>query len=167
MADLPQSPLQSEPHDVNRQSRPHPGAATLKKLTEPESEPDTWRIAINEARGHDWYTFDGTLTDLLTDLLSGELHIPLFPPDILHEGATFTPSRRDDAAPLTPPASRSVDTNTIREWARATGYDVPDRGRIPAAIREAGSKPQNEETEVRFAAAPKPDRAACSPQARR
>ncbi|MFL5995742.1 MAG: hypothetical protein ACJ736_15795 [Streptomyces sp.] len=31
-------------------------------ITEPESDPDVWRIAINEARGHDWYTFDGTLT---------------------------------------------------------------------------------------------------------
>ncbi|MET9463057.1 histone-like nucleoid-structuring protein Lsr2 [Streptomyces canus] len=25
----------------------------------------------------------------------------------------------------------------MREWARANGYDVPDRGRIPAAIRDA------------------------------
>nr|WP_202478366.1 histone-like nucleoid-structuring protein Lsr2 [Streptomyces sp. SID5470] len=106
-------------------------------ITEPESDPDHWRIAINEARGHDWYTYDGTLTDLLTAFLSGELHIPLFPTDVLHQGITFTPSRRDDAAPSAPPTSRSVDTNTIRAWARANGYDVPDRGRIPAAIRDA------------------------------
>ncbi|GFH67474.1 hypothetical protein Srut_39880 [Streptomyces rutgersensis] len=32
LADLPQVPLQSQLHDVNRQGRPHPGAATLKKL---------------------------------------------------------------------------------------------------------------------------------------
>jgi hypothetical protein len=25
----------------------------------------------------------------------------------------------------------------IREWARANGYEVPDRGRIPADVREA------------------------------
>lgn len=33
LADLPQIPMQPKPHDVNRQSRPHPGAATLKKLS--------------------------------------------------------------------------------------------------------------------------------------
>ncbi|MGW3399058.1 Lsr2 family DNA-binding protein [Streptomyces hydrogenans] len=25
----------------------------------------------------------------------------------------------------------------MREWARAQGYDVPDRGRIPAAVIQA------------------------------
>ena len=33
LADLPQSPVQSEPHVVNRSRRPHPGAAPLKRLT--------------------------------------------------------------------------------------------------------------------------------------
>ncbi|MBB4902678.1 hypothetical protein FHS37_006775 [Streptomyces griseostramineus] len=33
LADLPQIPMRSKPHDVNRQSRSHPGVATLKKLT--------------------------------------------------------------------------------------------------------------------------------------
>ncbi|MEV5646288.1 transposase, partial [Streptomyces flaveolus] len=33
-ADLPQIPLQPQPHDVNRQGHPHSGAATLKKLNE-------------------------------------------------------------------------------------------------------------------------------------
>lgn len=42
------------------------------------SEPDAWRIAVNEARGRDWYTYDGTLTDLLTALLSGDLLCRLF-----------------------------------------------------------------------------------------
>ncbi|SCK63475.1 hypothetical protein YUWDRAFT_06976, partial [Streptomyces sp. AmelKG-D3] len=31
-ADLPQVPMQPQPHDVNRQGHPHTGAATLKKL---------------------------------------------------------------------------------------------------------------------------------------
>jgi Lsr2 len=40
-------------------------------------------------------------------------------------------------------ASRSASSNgtgstaDIREWARANGYEVSDRGRIPAEIREA------------------------------
>jgi hypothetical protein len=37
LADLPSRSLQPEPHDVNRQSIPHSGAAPLKKLTEPLS----------------------------------------------------------------------------------------------------------------------------------
>ncbi|WP_454339986.1 transposase [Streptomyces ambofaciens] len=32
LADLPQVPLQPQPHDVNGQGGPHTGAATLKKL---------------------------------------------------------------------------------------------------------------------------------------
>ena len=33
----------------------------------------------------------------------------------------------------TPPA----DTKAIREWARENGYDVSDRGRIPANVIDA------------------------------
>ncbi|WP_406130207.1 histone-like nucleoid-structuring protein Lsr2 [Streptomyces canus] len=55
----------------------------------------------------------------------------------MHQGATFTPSRRDNAAPLAPPIGRSVDTNAIREWARVNGHEVPGRGRVPAALRDA------------------------------
>jgi hypothetical protein len=29
------------------------------------------------------------------------------------------------------------DLGALREWARANGYDISDRGRIPGAIREA------------------------------
>jgi len=31
----------------------------------------------------------------------------------------------------------SADNRTIKEWARANGYQVNDRGRIPTAVREA------------------------------
>jgi hypothetical protein len=30
-----------------------------------------------------------------------------------------------------------ADARTIKEWARANGYEVNDRGRIPAHVREA------------------------------
>lgn len=33
--------------------------------------------------------------------------------------------------------SRGGDTGVIREWARANGHQVSDRGRVSAAIREA------------------------------
>jgi hypothetical protein len=39
MAHLPQITMQSQPHDVNGQSHPHPGAATLKKLIAPQACP--------------------------------------------------------------------------------------------------------------------------------
>lgn len=32
---------------------------------------------------------------------------------------------------------RSKDAKAVREWARNNGHDVPDRGRIPAAVQEA------------------------------
>jgi hypothetical protein len=32
---------------------------------------------------------------------------------------------------------RRTDTAAVREWARANGHTVSDRGRIPAHIREA------------------------------
>ena len=34
-------------------------------------------------------------------------------------------------------ARTSSDTQKVREWARANGYEVSDRGRIPASVREA------------------------------
>ncbi|MGY3202188.1 hypothetical protein ACVW19_002703 [Streptomyces sp. TE5632] len=34
LANLPQSPMQPQPHDVNHRGRPHPGAALLKTLTD-------------------------------------------------------------------------------------------------------------------------------------
>lgn len=54
-----------------------------------------------------------------------------------------------DAATLTSPAPRSArsrssrsastteDLNVVREWARANGHTVSDRGRVPAAVLEA------------------------------
>jgi hypothetical protein len=30
-----------------------------------------------------------------------------------------------------------ADARTVKEWARANGFDVSDRGRVPAHIREA------------------------------
>jgi nucleoid-associated protein YejK len=34
----------------------------------------------------------------------------------------------------------AVDSGSIREWARENGYDVNDRGRVPATVREAYEK---------------------------
>jgi hypothetical protein len=34
-------------------------------------------------------------------------------------------------------ARRRADLGAVREWARANGYDISDRGRVPASILEA------------------------------
>ncbi len=47
-------------------------------------------------------------------------------------GTTRTSGRRSARSAATP-----SDLNAIREWARANGHKVSDRGRIPAAVLEA------------------------------
>lgn len=47
-------------------------------VTDPEDRPDAWKVAVNEARGPEWYTHDGSLTDFLAGVLSGQLTVPLF-----------------------------------------------------------------------------------------
>ncbi|GGV20321.1 Lsr2 family protein [Streptomyces spectabilis] len=39
-----------------------------------------------------------------------------------------------------PAASQSQDTAQIRAWAKDNGFEVNDRGRVPASIREAYEK---------------------------
>lgn len=59
--------------------------------------------------------------------------------EFIEAGVKITGSRgraAGAAAPRSQPAG-SGDTAVIREWARANGYEVNDRGRIPAAVIEA------------------------------
>jgi hypothetical protein len=44
--------------------------------------------------------------------------------------------RRSGAKRQSAPAGAKSDTKAIREWATANGVAVPERGRIPAAVRE-------------------------------
>lgn len=53
-------------------------------------------------------------------------------------GGRSTSGRRRSGARLS--GSRSSDTATIREWARANGQTVSDRGRISADLRAAYEK---------------------------
>ncbi|MGG2462809.1 histone-like nucleoid-structuring protein Lsr2 [Streptomyces sp. RGM 3693] len=43
-------------------------------------------------------------------------------------------------APASRPAGGNKDTANIRAWAKEQGYNVNDRGRVPAEIREAYEK---------------------------
>jgi hypothetical protein len=52
-------------------------------------------------------------------------------------GRTARPRGRTTAAPS---SGGSADTAKIRAWAKENGYEVNDRGRVPANIREAYEK---------------------------
>lgn len=111
-------------------------------ITEPTEDPDHWRVAVNEARGPRWYTFDGCLTAFLTASFSGRINVPLFPAGLLDDGVGFSPDSEQqspDAGPtdLGSGAAWAGDSRVIRAWARTNGYNLPDSGRVPAAITKA------------------------------
>ncbi|MGW7440200.1 Lsr2 family DNA-binding protein [Streptomyces sp. NPDC054849] len=111
------------------------GGQKLFWITEPES-PDNWCIAISEDKGPRWFTYDGNLTSFLVAVLSGEINIPPFP-NLLGLPADFTPSVPPAFEVGDPPMREPVNTEDIRNWARANGFQVPMRGRIPREVREA------------------------------
>ncbi|WP_327150953.1 Lsr2 family DNA-binding protein [Nocardia sp. NBC_01329] len=111
-------------------------------VTDPADDPDAWRIAVNQARGPGWYTFDGGLVAFLAAAFSGRIEVPLFPDGLLDAGVGFTagsPQQQTGSSrtDLESEAAGSVDSHVIRAWARTNGYELPGRGRIPAAITEA------------------------------
>ncbi|WP_421106512.1 Lsr2 family DNA-binding protein [Streptomyces sp. NEAU-S77] len=111
-------------------------------ITDPLDAPDTWRIAGTEDRGLRWFTFDGTLTEFLVSVLSGETAVPEVPDGLLEEPVGFEPSVPKPWVPVNVRRTPPINTQSIREWGRAHGYDVPDRGRVPAEVREAYDRAQ-------------------------
>ena len=54
------------------------------------------------------------------------------------EGSSAPAGRRRRARPASAPSDNGRgDVPEIRTWARSQGFEVSDRGRIPAAIRQA------------------------------
>ncbi|MFF3842521.1 histone-like nucleoid-structuring protein Lsr2 [Streptomyces sp. NPDC001930] len=105
-------------------------------VTQPAGTPEEWNVAVNEALRAPWFTYIGSLTEFLVTALSGTTRIPMFPKDLLDNGATFTPATLRSTAPAEA-AWTSVSTRTIRDWANANGYDLPERGRIPSEVMQA------------------------------
>ncbi|GEB57186.1 Lsr2 family DNA-binding protein [Streptomyces gardneri] len=105
-------------------------------VTQPASAPDEWTVAVNEALRAPWFTYNGSLTEFLVSVLRGTTSVPFFPKDLLEHAPAFTPSTLQSSTPATA-AQTSVSTRTIRDWATANGYDLPERGRIPIDIIEA------------------------------
>jgi hypothetical protein len=134
-------PVAHDPDDLLACGVTHNGEHVFW-VTEPSNHPDSWRVAVNEARGPDWYTFDGGLVAFLAAVFSGRIDVPLFPDDLLDGGVGF--SAHSERKPMgsgptdpEPNAARAAASGVVRAWARAAGYDLPDRGRIPAAVIEA------------------------------
>ncbi|MEU4731987.1 histone-like nucleoid-structuring protein Lsr2 [Streptomyces sp. NPDC023588] len=112
------------------------GGQKLFWITEPVNAPDSWRVAINEDKGSRWFTYDGNLTNFLVAVISGEIdNLPFS--NLLGLPACFTPSVPPPFEVGDPPMRAPVDTEDIRNWARANGFQVPPRGRIPRQVREA------------------------------
>ena len=55
------------------------------------NEPDTWTVAVNEARGDEWNKFDGDITDFLAGALSGAQRYSVFPSNFPMDVAPFEP----------------------------------------------------------------------------
>ncbi|MFI5983770.1 SMI1/KNR4 family protein [Streptomyces sp. NPDC051555] len=114
-------------------------------VTEPQDAPDRWRIVVHDARGPRWFSFDGGLVAFLAAVLGGRTRVPLFPDGLLDEGVCFTPSpelRPGDEPRIvtvtgTARHGRTLSTDALRVWARANGYELPPRGRIPLRVRTA------------------------------
>ncbi|MGW2404030.1 SMI1/KNR4 family protein [Streptomyces sp. NPDC001739] len=60
-------------------------------VTDPEDSPDQWTIAVNEARGPRWFTYDGTLTQFLITLLAKTTNVLMFPDDLQTLAPFFQP----------------------------------------------------------------------------
>jgi hypothetical protein len=98
---------------------------------EESTEIDTYTILVNGA---------GVEIDLTPD--SHDKLMEALGPFLHAEGArrvrggasgTARKTRSRSAAP----AGGTTDTAAIRAWARENGYEVNDRGRVPAPVREA------------------------------
>ncbi|MFG2899775.1 histone-like nucleoid-structuring protein Lsr2 [Streptomyces zaomyceticus] len=106
-------------------------------VTQPSDDPDRWTVAVNEALRAPWFSYNGSLTEFLVGVLGGTKRVPMFPRDLLRKGPTFTPSTPRSTPLETATGMAPVSTRTIREWANAHGFDLPERGRIPYDVVEA------------------------------
>ncbi|MFD9532593.1 hypothetical protein [Streptomyces sp. NPDC060010] len=80
---------------------------------------------------------DGTLTAFIASVLSGETSVPQFPEDLLDPPITFAPSTAPAIDYPQPPARPAGSTDSIREWARANGYQVRPHDRVPVDVLDA------------------------------
>jgi hypothetical protein len=79
----------AEPHELTAWARTENGDTCYWLTRDHSDDPDHWHIAVNESRGPDWEVFDLSTTGWLEAVLSGRLHIPLFPDDFPSTSPNF------------------------------------------------------------------------------
>lgn len=81
------------------------------------------------------FSLDGTSYEIdLNDKNAGKLRDALAP--YLGHARKVTGARRGRRSSA-PAAGAGHSAKEIRDWARSNGHQVPERGRIPATVREA------------------------------
>lgn len=58
-------------------------------VTDESKEPEEWTVAVNEARGPRWETFEGSASAFLLGVISRSLGVGLFPEDFPSDKPTF------------------------------------------------------------------------------
>lgn len=140
--------------EIIRQPLPHPpqelqpagvteNGDYLFWLKNDPQQPDSWTITVAGLKDDQWFHFDGNLTTFLIALSRQEIEASVFPDSLLQQSPSFTPHTESPEEiekanrSRSPVAADPVQSQDIREWAWRNGYDVPERGRIPAAVRKA------------------------------
>ncbi|XHM66163.1 Lsr2 family protein [Streptomyces nigra] len=85
------------------------------------------------------FGLDGRTYEIdLTDKNAAKLRKALAP--YVDKGRKMSQTRGGRRGGATQSAASSGDTALIRAWAKENGYEVNDRGRVPAEIKEAYAK---------------------------
>jgi hypothetical protein len=136
------TPLPHLPDELQPAGITDNGDYLLWLMNSPD-EPASWTLTATSLKDDEWYDFEGNLTAFLVALARHEIAPPVFPDSLLRRMPSFTPHtahpeevEKANRANITP-AAGPVQSEDIRRWARSNGHDVPDHGRIPAAIRKA------------------------------
>ncbi|MFG2894958.1 histone-like nucleoid-structuring protein Lsr2 [Streptomyces sp. NPDC048248] len=140
--EVSQQPLPHPPRELQPVGGTDNGDYLFWLKNDPE-QPNGWTIAVTGLKDGDWSHFDGNLTAFLVALSQHDTDVSAFPDSLLRQSPSFTPyttapeeiekaNRHSNTATAAP-----VQSQDVRQWARENGYDVPERGRIPADVRKA------------------------------
>ena len=58
-------------------------------VTSVSDDPNRWSVAVNEARGPRWLSFELSATEFLVGILSGDVRVDVFPDDFPSDTPTF------------------------------------------------------------------------------
>lgn len=58
-------------------------------IEDESTSPDLWKIAVNESDSHEWFSYDGGLTEFIYEFVTGLISVPMFPEDLDEFPAEF------------------------------------------------------------------------------